>query len=278
MSSTPETSKRRALRECGRAPGFTLIELLVVIAIIAVLASLLLPALSKGKNAALATECRNNLRTLGLAVRIYVDEFDRYPMTMGVGLIGANSSYGVLTMSDWKETLFPYVGLASPGEGIAIDKSANMRVLRCPQIQRKEDGARGNGQYAYNASGTAKLQSASNLGLGGYVNDGFRATSESRVLAPADLIAVGDVAAGPTTELPPGFPIRKTFAGASNFDICSTNRTLWPGIGHNGRANMLFCDGHVESDRQARWIAASESFRRRWNNDHLPHTETWARP
>jgi prepilin-type processing-associated H-X9-DG protein len=129
-----------------------------------------------------------------------------------------------------------------------------------PQPSRWTPGslvrARANSQYAYNASGTARFQSPANLGLGGFKEGNeVRPTTESRVLVPADTIAIGDVAPGTTTTLPPGFPVRQIFGGSSWFDVCSTNGALWPGQPHGGAANLVFVDGHVESARRTNWLS-----------------------
>jgi prepilin-type N-terminal cleavage/methylation domain-containing protein/prepilin-type processing-associated H-X9-DG protein len=84
-----------SMRRIRRSRGFTLIELLVVIAIIAVLIALLLPAVQQAREAARRTQCRNNLKQIGLALHNYHDQFQVFPPGCGLSSQSPDAGYTV---------------------------------------------------------------------------------------------------------------------------------------------------------------------------------------
>src|SRR5690349_18858896 len=107
--------------------GFTLIELLVVIAIIAILIALLLPAVQQAREAARRTQCRNNLKQLGLAFHNYHDSFNMFPSAVSYDSVAAGmdaisggrfnrcvpsgnpNSYGTFVRMPWTVKILPNI-------------------------------------------------------------------------------------------------------------------------------------------------------------------------
>ena len=229
------------LRKRGRG-AFTLIELLVVIAIIAILAALLLPVLSRAKAAGLSAACKSNLRQIGVALTLYLSDFQKYPLWH-------------TGTTNWDATLLPYA-------------ANNRNLFRCPANVSAPPWISNpakpqpNPSYDYNMAGTARfgVRGSPLLGLDG----GSTGLPENRVKMPCDMIAICDAT-------------NNAVGGDNDDDDLALNLLAEATIAarHNHGLNAVFCDIHVEYGRQVAWLRKTDLARQRWNSDHQPHPETW---
>ncbi len=127
---------------------FTLIELLVVIAIIAILASLLLPVLSRNKSAADSAVCKSNLRQWGLALHMHLDDSGFYPRTLG----NYNESLEPFDGRGWLDQLGPYTDRSPP-----FLRPEDHLHLACPGCVRLFGVRQVGVAYGYNSCGAADL-------------------------------------------------------------------------------------------------------------------------
>ena len=111
-------------RSKSQARGFTLIELLVVIAIIAVLISLLLPAVQQPREAARITQCRNNMKQIGLAMLNYLDTFGSFPHSInGINAGGTGASLEVTSIQSWRTAILPFIDQANVYNAVDLRSS-----------------------------------------------------------------------------------------------------------------------------------------------------------
>ena len=120
-----------SFQRAGMKPmGFTLIELLVVIAIIAILAAMLLPALSAARERARSTQCLGNVRQIGTALTAYADDNERYPSTHLTSRTLPGYSSFKEGLPTWSEMLWcgGYLGIEVEDK----NRYANTGVWVCP--------------------------------------------------------------------------------------------------------------------------------------------------
>ncbi len=208
-----------------RVGGFTLIELLVVIAIIAILASMLLPAMSKAKASGLKTKCTSNLHNLGLAMLMYSDDFN--------GFVPRGND------PVWWQVLTPFLGARRTND------YSKVQVYACPSYPNKKQLI----GYVVNA-----WMFSSPADKVGYEVTGL--VQMSKVQQPTDTIYFADNENSPArpiiTELgatdtllndvwsPSHLPYAP---GGKTLNSASDRRVAW--ARHGFGSNLMFYDGHA---------------------------------
>jgi prepilin-type N-terminal cleavage/methylation domain-containing protein/prepilin-type processing-associated H-X9-DG protein len=236
-------SHHRMPPKLPRRGGFSLVELLVVIAIIAILAALLLPALSKSKSQALSLACRNHLKQLSTCWHLYAtDHADVLPPNNAVASIGSGSP--LLRGASWcLGNTRSDANFTNIETGLLFPYNRSVAIYHCPADTSTIQDASGKKlpqlrTRSYNmcqtVNGWPEFDWTINQGMPSY-----RRFTQIRRPTPSALLVFLDVHEDEIFDSHFGIPTQQ---------ITPNPDTWWdiPANRHNQGANLVFADSHAE--------------------------------
>jgi prepilin-type N-terminal cleavage/methylation domain-containing protein len=203
-----------------RRRAFTLIELLVVIAIIAILAAMLLPALSRAKQRAWSISCNSNLRQIGLGMKMYADDHNNLYPESG-GSIAWNQIDPAIQNHSWMQQLFSY--------------TQNTNIYHCPANRMIARDQQSTFNY-FNGVRAAYIASDPDPG-----SRHFASTESARIRFPVAFVLSGD-----TLDFQPDDADKDDYTQNCVGEAADPDDREEDWQAHFRGQNLLFDDGHVK--------------------------------